>query len=122
MFSIRRARPVAVSIVLPAPVTLTVPPARALKPVRLVVSISRPPFVNETVCPVFAFKSTPLALPVENVLAGPLNTVEPPLLLSTVTPPLESASSLSVPLNVTVPPVRTVTPAELPAPSAMLPA
>jgi hypothetical protein len=108
-----RARPVVLSIVFAAPVTVIAPLFAASRPLPDVVSTSRLPPVRLSVWPLLLLKMTASLAPVLRIFDEPLNVVEPPVLLAMLMPPPASLVSAIAPENVTpstpVPPVRPVT-------------
>ena len=114
------ARPVVVSIALLDPVTFSVLLVVASRPLPLVVSMLRLPPVRLRVVPSLVPMTIAWSSPVLKVLVAFVTTVEPPVLPVTAMPPFSwvaSASPVSVigPLNVTVPLVRPLISAVLPA-------
>src|SRR4051812_20371459 len=95
-------------------VTFTVPPPVALNPAPLVVVIARPPLLKFVVAPVFDVSVTPAFVPVVMVLVKPMKSIEPPVLLVTLTP-VQLTVHVSVPETATVPAVWPVTLATRPA-------
>ena len=69
-------------MVLPVPVTLTVPPPVATKPVPLVASMSRPPPVKLMVAPVLSVRLTAVDVPPFSTLLAPENVIVPAALSS----------------------------------------
>jgi hypothetical protein len=90
-------------------VTTTVPPPVALKPMPLVVVMSRPlpPALKLTVAPVLLVRLTPFPV-VLAIVVWPVKLIVlvPVLLLATRMPPPASAPSVMLPEIATVPPVR----------------
>src|SRR5262245_33219326 len=82
-----RAVPVVEVMLLLEPMTLTVPPPVAEKPVPLVLSISSPPLLKLMVAPVLLESETAVDAPVFSVLVPPEKSIVPPVLLLTVMPP-----------------------------------
>ena len=76
------AVPVVVAIVLTVPVTLTVPPPVATKPLPLVASMSSPPPVKLMVAPVLLVRLTAVDVPPFSTLLAPENVIVPAALPS----------------------------------------
>ena len=109
-------------MVLPVPVTLTVPATVSWKPVPLVVWTASPPLVKLTVEPVLLVIETPSPMPVFSVLVAPVKLMVVLALPEIPMPPLVSLPSLMLPDSVTVPPVRLTIEADVvPVPSPMAP-
>ena len=117
--------PVPVVIVFPVPLTVSLPKLDEVSPWPLVVSMSRPPLVNETSWPStglpLLLSATALLAPVLSTFDAPENVVEPSLLPLTTMPPPASPESAMLPEKVTPPPSRPVTSTDWPGPSLIAP-